>query len=268
VICCGDQRRRSPRSTARRSRGTAISFAIFGRCARRWAVSSARQARYRSRWPAAATSRDTVDGARPRRLAITRHESPASSPREISSRSGSDSRNADWGVDRGFTPPVLTNNRCTDFAEHPSAVAAPSCVSPARTRRWSSNRSAHVNRCPGPEPFDERGDTGQRPQIGRKPMHRRPLPQRPLHARKRRLVQTRLASRSPGCLQPAAPLLLPGMESSMGRGDADPEPSRHLVLRHLPGEQPRGVHPPRFQRREVPSSSPCGSHASTWHRSP
>jgi len=72
---------------------------------------------------AAATSRDTVDGARPRRLAITRHESPASNPREISSRSGSDSRNADWGVDRGFTPPVLTNNRCTDFAEHPTAVA-------------------------------------------------------------------------------------------------------------------------------------------------
>jgi hypothetical protein len=34
-----------------------------------------------------ATSRDTVDGARPSRRAITRNESPAAIPREISSRS-------------------------------------------------------------------------------------------------------------------------------------------------------------------------------------
>lgn len=117
------------------------------------------------------------------------------------------------------------------------------------------------------EPLDERGHAGQCPQIGRKSMRRRPLQQRPLHAREGRLVQTRLAASSPRRLQPSAALLLPGMEPSMGRGDADPEPSRHLVLRHRPGEQPRGVHPPRFQRREVPSSPPCGGHASTSHRS-
>lgn len=118
------------------------------------------------------------------------------------------------------------------------------------------------------KPLDERGHAGQRPQIGRKPMRRCPLQQRPLDAREGRLVQTRLASRSPRRFQPPAALRLPRMEPAMGRGHADSEPSRHLVLRHLPGEQPRGVHPPRFQRREVPSSSPYGGHASTWHRSP
>jgi hypothetical protein len=41
------------------------------------------------------TSRDTVDGDRPNRHAISRNESPATIPREISSRSANDSRNDD-----------------------------------------------------------------------------------------------------------------------------------------------------------------------------
>jgi len=41
------------------------------------------------------TSRDTVEGARPIRAPIDRNDSPAANPREISSRSSSDSRNGD-----------------------------------------------------------------------------------------------------------------------------------------------------------------------------
>jgi len=54
--------------------------------------------------------------------------------REISSRSGSESRSVDRGVVRGFTPPILRSRRCTDLAEQPTALAAASYVSPARTR--------------------------------------------------------------------------------------------------------------------------------------
>jgi hypothetical protein len=42
-----------------------------------------------------ATSRHTVDGARPGPLAIRRNDSPAASPREISSRSASDNRSGE-----------------------------------------------------------------------------------------------------------------------------------------------------------------------------
>jgi hypothetical protein len=41
------------------------------------------------------TSRETVDGDRPNRHAINRSESPATIPREIYSRSASDSRSGD-----------------------------------------------------------------------------------------------------------------------------------------------------------------------------
>jgi hypothetical protein len=43
----------------------------------------------------AATSREIVDGARPNRRAIPRNDSPPANPREISSRSTNDNRNAD-----------------------------------------------------------------------------------------------------------------------------------------------------------------------------
>jgi hypothetical protein len=43
----------------------------------------------------AATSRHTVDGARPSPLAIPRKDLPAASPREISSRSASDNRSGE-----------------------------------------------------------------------------------------------------------------------------------------------------------------------------
>src|SRR5918995_81796 len=48
-----------------------------------------------ARPPLRATSRDTVDGARASRPAMTRSDSPAARPREISSRSAVDSRSGD-----------------------------------------------------------------------------------------------------------------------------------------------------------------------------
>ena len=51
------------------------------------------------------------------RPAIPRHDSPASSPRETSSRSAGESRSADRGVDLGLIPPVFANNRCKGFDE-------------------------------------------------------------------------------------------------------------------------------------------------------
>ena len=49
-----------------------------------------------------ATSRDNVDGARPSRPAVTRSDSPAARPREISSRSAVDSFSGDrFGSRRG-----------------------------------------------------------------------------------------------------------------------------------------------------------------------
>jgi hypothetical protein len=56
---------------------------------------SAGHARYRRHPPFAATSREIVDEERPNRRAIDRNESPPANPREISSRSMSDNRNAD-----------------------------------------------------------------------------------------------------------------------------------------------------------------------------
>ena len=66
---------------------------------------------------------------------MMRRESPASSPREISSRSASDRRRGDRGLVLDLMPPVFARSRCTDFEEHPTAAAAPTYVSPARTRR-------------------------------------------------------------------------------------------------------------------------------------
>ncbi len=77
----------------------------------------------------------------------------SSSPPEISSRTGSDSRNADWGIDRGSHLPVLTNNRCTAFAEHPH-----------RRRRYLM----HLTRS-----YGARAPTVPRPSINR---HARPDP--------------------------------------------------------------------------------------------
>jgi hypothetical protein len=61
----------------------------------RIAARSALHARYRRRPPCDATSREIVDGDRANRRAIDRNDSPPTNPREISSRSANDNRNAD-----------------------------------------------------------------------------------------------------------------------------------------------------------------------------
>ena len=68
----------------------------------KWA--SARQARYRRRPRLRATSRLTVEGARPRWRAIARNEAPATSWRLISSRSASDSRSGERARPRTGRP--------------------------------------------------------------------------------------------------------------------------------------------------------------------
>ncbi|MDQ3452056.1 MAG: hypothetical protein M3493_05055 [Actinomycetota bacterium] len=52
------------------------------------------------------TSRVIVDGARPSLAAIARHDSPAASPREISSRSATDCRD-ERTLAAGLIPPAL-----------------------------------------------------------------------------------------------------------------------------------------------------------------
>ena len=60
------------------------------------ARSSAVPARYRRAPPLRATSRHTVEAARPIPTAITRTDKPSARPREISSRSANDSCRTDW----------------------------------------------------------------------------------------------------------------------------------------------------------------------------
>jgi hypothetical protein len=87
AICSGDQHNPSLASTTARNLGARTNLHGLGRAARRSAAASARWARYRRRPPLRASSRDTVDGARPSRRAIARQESPVATPRLISSRS-------------------------------------------------------------------------------------------------------------------------------------------------------------------------------------
>jgi hypothetical protein len=107
AICCGDQRCRSRVSTTARSLGRVANFDALGRSAAFHAAVSARTARYRCRPPLRFTSRVTVDGARPSLAAIPRHDSPAARPREMSSRSASDSCLGERTRDAGLIPPAL-----------------------------------------------------------------------------------------------------------------------------------------------------------------
>ena len=147
LICCGDHRRRSPRSTARRSRGAAISFAICG---------GARADGPSHRRAHADTARDGRPPRRRRhgrgaRRGVSRSRG-TSRPRAARARSlPAPERQPPRRlvVDRGFTPPVLTNNRCTDFAEHP-APAATSWSHPLVPEAGAPPAPRAVNRCARP----------------------------------------------------------------------------------------------------------------------
>ena len=81
----GDRFRLS--ATTSRNLTLAASLLGFGRRARSNAAASATNARYATRPPLRAISRDTVDDGRSIRPAITLADKPAATPREISSRS-------------------------------------------------------------------------------------------------------------------------------------------------------------------------------------
>ena len=91
------------------------------------------------------SSRDTVDGARLRRPAINRHESPATTPREISSRSASDSRSLDRRGTTGGRPPVDATSARSASIERPSARLIERSELPARYPRQISAFSCTVN---------------------------------------------------------------------------------------------------------------------------
>ncbi len=116
-----------------------------GRRARPHAARSARCARYPLRPPLPATSRDTVDGARPSRLAITRNDSPRATPREISSRSTSDRCRSARRRGGGRTPPASSNSRRIDDPFLPRRRAIDRVSSPACRRSHTSAISASVN---------------------------------------------------------------------------------------------------------------------------
>src|SRR5215212_7963412 len=86
-ICSGDQSALSFCATKSRRRSFTESRHFLGRRALCQAFSSALVARYLLRPPLRFTSLHTVEAGRPSRAAIARRESPAASPREISSRS-------------------------------------------------------------------------------------------------------------------------------------------------------------------------------------
>jgi hypothetical protein len=106
---------------------------------------SARWARYRSRPPLRANSRDTVDAARPSRPAMARSDSPAAIPLEISSRSVRDRcRSARWRG-AGRTPPASSKILRIDDPFLPSRRAIDRVGSPAPLRSHTSAISASVN---------------------------------------------------------------------------------------------------------------------------
>jgi hypothetical protein len=72
---------------------------------------------------------------------MRRSESPATKPRDSSSRSDTDNRRGERCL-RGFKPPVSAMKRWIDFVEQPTAAAATSNVSPLQMRRSISDRSA------------------------------------------------------------------------------------------------------------------------------
>src|SRR5437879_6389284 len=108
AIWAGDHFFLSLASTTVRSRALLASLATLGRRARSRAPASASQARYLPRPPLAPTSLEIVEGALRSTPAITRHDSPAASPREISSRSARHRRLSDHTVGvSGRMPPVF-----------------------------------------------------------------------------------------------------------------------------------------------------------------
>jgi len=90
----------------------------------------------------AATSRDTVEGARPKLTAIPRSDSPAANPRLISSRSVNDNRSGDHsGPGSGRRNPDDTNRVRIVDGDLPNLRLIDRCDSPASNRSQISDLS-------------------------------------------------------------------------------------------------------------------------------
>src|SRR5215203_5668353 len=108
-ICSGDQSSRSFPATTTRRGSLILSQHLLGRRARSQACSSALWALYLLLPPLRFTSRHTVEAQRPSRAAIARRDSPAASPREISSRSAGVSAHLRLCRSGGEKPPVASS---------------------------------------------------------------------------------------------------------------------------------------------------------------
>ena len=86
-----------------------------------------------------------IDPARPMRRPIVRHEAPATTPREISSRSASASRSADRRGTSGMRPPVDATSIRSASIGRPSVRLIDRSDTPARYPRQISAFSCAVN---------------------------------------------------------------------------------------------------------------------------
>ena len=145
AICCGDQSSSSLEVTSAASAGEVASLVALGRAALDHAALSAAAARYLDRPPLPKTSRLTVDGARPRAAAIIRNDSPAASPREISSRSSSDSRTSQRRFGAGLIPPLRCNRSRTVDGLTRICRAKTFTAWPERHRTQTSSTSTGVS---------------------------------------------------------------------------------------------------------------------------
>ena len=141
----------SPAEVALPTPASVLSSRNLGSRDRPHAARSARCARYRLRSPLPATSRLLVDTARPSRLAMVRSESPAATPREISSRSVNDKSRSERRRRAGRTPPTSSNNRRIDDPPFPtdeqstgSAHPPPGAPTPQRSASVNLLDAAHL----------------------------------------------------------------------------------------------------------------------------
>ena len=133
-----DQSSWSFRVTSALSDRFATSTGVFGLLAFDAARSSARAARYFLRPPFLVTSRLTVEGGPSSREAIARMLRPLASPREISSRSRSDSEVSRRFLLAGEMPPVAARTPKIEAACFPSVLPISLSDSPRRHRFQSS----------------------------------------------------------------------------------------------------------------------------------
>jgi len=113
-------------------------------------------------------------------------------------------------------------------------------------------------------PGDDGRDPGHGPQRGGEAVGRGAFQQRRLHLGPLLAVETRLAAGPADRLQPPPAFRLPRVIPPMRGRAADAQLPRHGDLRHAPTKQPRGLEPPRFQRRKIPVSTTSRWHDLAW----